>query len=242
MCRIRSSDATSTSSRLTALSDLYECLDDLLRLPVMHSCDFEDVLGASIRLLDLCNTTKDAFTQMRTCVQDLEASLRRREASVSSKIGSYLICMKKVYKMVSKCLASLKKSQNPKRKETSAIVRILREVEEVSILVFESLFSSLFPAKETSKQNRWSMVFKPTQTKRVHGVSEDNNEVQKLQTNLEALYKQKINMQLDFLKIQETQKCLTALDMNMQQCEEDFDCLFRSLIKARVSILNVANQ
>ncbi|KAK1400337.1 hypothetical protein POM88_010200 [Heracleum sosnowskyi] len=246
LCRIRSSDATSTSSlcnRLTALGDLYDCLDDLLRLPVMHFCDSEDVLGASIRLLDLCSTTKDAFTQMRTCGQDLEASLRRREANVSNKIGSYMICMKKNYKMVAKCLASLKKSQSSKSNETSAIVRLLGEVEEVSIVVFESLFSSVLPAKEASKQNRWSMVFKPTQTKRVHGVSEDKfNEVQKLQTNLEALYKQKINMQLDFLKIQETQKCLTALDMNMQQCEEDFDCLFRSLIKARVSILNVANQ
>lgn len=48
--------------------------------------------------------------------------------------------------------------------------------------------------------------------------------------NLEALYKQKINMQSDFSKIHETQKCLTALDMNMQQFEEDLDCLFRSLI------------
>lgn len=51
--------------------------------------------------------------------------------------------------------------------------------------------------------------------------------------------KQNINMQSDFSRIKETHKCLIALDMNLQQCEEDLDCLFRSLIKCRVSILNV---
>ncbi|KAK1400339.1 DUF241 domain-containing protein [Heracleum sosnowskyi] len=212
LCRLRSSDATSTSSlcnKLSGLKDLYECMDDFLQLPVMHSSDSEEVLGASIRLLDLCNLTKDAFSQMRASVQDLESSLRRREADVSSKVGRYLISMKKVNKMVSKSLANFKKSQSKKCKETSATVSLLREVEEVSTTIFESLFSSVFPAKETSKQNRWSLVFKATQSKRVHEVSEQNY--------------------------------LMALDTNMQHCEEDLECLFRSLIKTRVSILNVLN-
>ncbi|KAK1351712.1 DUF241 domain-containing protein [Heracleum sosnowskyi] len=213
LCRLRSSDATSTSSlcnKLSGLKDLYICVDDLLQLPVMHSSDSEEVLGASIRLLDLCNLTKDAFSQMRASVQDLESSLRRREADVSSKVARHLICMKKINKMVSKSLASFKKSQNKKCKETSAIVSLLKEVEEVSLTIFESLFSSVFPVKETSKQNRWSLVFKSTQSKRVHEVSEQNY--------------------------------LMALDTNMQRCEEDLECLFRSLIKTRVSILNVLNQ
>ncbi|KAK1351711.1 DUF241 domain-containing protein [Heracleum sosnowskyi] len=240
LCRIRSSDVTSTSSqcnKLTGLNDLYEFLDDLLQSTMMHSCDSEDVLGASVRLLDMCNTTKDAFSQMRASVQDLESSFRRREANVSSKIGSYLICMKKVNKMVSKCFVSLKKSQDKRSNEASVIVNLLKEVEQVSLTVVESLFSSVFPANKTSKQNRWSMVFKPT---RVHGASEDNfSEAQKMQIDLEALYKQKLNFQTDFTRIQQTQKCLIALDTNMQQCEEDLECLFRSLIKS--SILNALN-
>ncbi|KAK1351715.1 hypothetical protein POM88_053998 [Heracleum sosnowskyi] len=178
LCRIRSSDATSTSSlcnKLTGLNDLYECLDDLIQSPMMPSCDSEDVLGAS----------------------------------------------------------------DKKSNEGSVIVNLLKEVEQVSLTVVESLFSSVFPAKETSKQNRWSMVFKPI---RVHGASENSfNEAQKMQIDLEALYKQKINFQTDFTRIQQTQKSLIALDMNMQQCEQDLECLFRSLIKSRVSILNVLN-
>ena len=139
--------------------------------------------------------------------------------------------------MVSKCLASFKKSQNKKCHETSATVSLLREVEEVSITMFESLFSSVFPAKETSKQNRWSLVFKSKQSKRVHEVSE--GKVEEMQIDIEAIYKQKINMQSDFSRIQ---GALKALDKNMQQCEEDLECLHRSLIKTRVTILNVLNQ
>ncbi|KAL8150049.1 hypothetical protein AgCh_006890 [Apium graveolens] len=213
LCRLRSSDATSTSSlctKLSGLKDLYECLDDFLQLPNMQSSDSEEVLGASIRLLDLCNLTKDAFSQMRASVQDLESSLRRREADVSRKVGRYLMCMKKVNKMVSKSLASFKKSQNKKCKETSAIVSLLREVEEVSITIFESLLSSVFPAKDASKHNRWSLGFKSTQSKLVHEVSD--------------------------------LKCLIELDRKMQDREEYLECVFRSLIKTRVSILNFSNQ
>nr|XP_017250632.1 PREDICTED: uncharacterized protein LOC108221253 [Daucus carota subsp. sativus] len=241
LCRLRSSDETSTSSlsnKLSGLKNLYECVDDFLQLPMNHSSNSEEALGASIRLLDLCNLTKEAFSQMRASVQDLESSLRRREADVSSKIGSYLICMKKVNKMVSKSLATLKKSQNKKCNETSATVSLLRDVEEVIITMLESLFSSVFPAKETSNQNRWSLVFKSKQSKRVHV----EGKVEEMQMDIEAIYKQKINLQSDFSRIQGAQKCLMALDKNMQQCEEDLECLYRSLIKTRVSILNVLNQ
>ena len=140
--------------------------------------------------------------------------------------------------MVSKCLYNLKKSQNRKSNQTSTVVILLRELEEVSATMFQSLFSSTVP----SKQNLWSMAFKSTQSKRVHGVSEGNtNEAQNMQMDIKAIYKQKIDMQSDSLMIQEIQKGLMALDMNLQQCEEDLDCIFRSLIKTRVSILNALN-
>ncbi|WOG97732.1 hypothetical protein DCAR_0417073 [Daucus carota subsp. sativus] len=236
LCRVRSSNAASTSSfcnKLTGLNELFECLDDLLQSQTMQSSDSEDVLRASIRLLELCNSTKDAFSLMRSSVQNLESSLRRREADVSSKVGNYLICVKKVNKMVSKSFTNFKKSHD-KNRDSPAILSLLKQVEEVSITVFESLFSSVFPA--TSKQNKWSMVFKSTQSKHLH--KDNNNQVDKIQLNLEALYQQKRNSQSDLLRIQETQKCLMGLDMNMQQVEEDLNSLYRSLIKTRVSILN----
>ena len=251
LCRLRTTEETSSSTvskcnKLSALQDLYECVEDLLLLPAAQqdhlSCG-EDTLCGSIRLLDLCSTSKDALSHMRASVQDLESSLRRRETDVSSKIGSYLICKKKANKMVSKCFSSSKKSKINQSIETPGTPSLLREVEEVSITVFESIFSSICPAKETSKQNRWSKVFKSTQSKRVHCEEEREqniNQVQKLDMALEALTK-KASKTSDIMGTQDVQKCLTALDMSMQECEEKLDCLVRSLIKTRVSILNVLN-
>ncbi|KAK1400332.1 Eukaryotic translation initiation factor 3 subunit a protein [Heracleum sosnowskyi] len=218
LCRLRTPEEASSSTiskfnKLSALQDLYECVEDLLQLPSAQQDQLisgEDILCGSIRLLDLCSTSKDAISLVRASVQDLESSLRRKETDVSSKTGSYLICKKKANKMVSKCFAGSKKSKINKSIETPAIVSLLREVEEVSITVFESIFSSICPAKEASKQNKWSKVFKSSKTSGITGT-------------------------------QEVQKCLKALDMNMQECEDKLDCLVRSLIKTRVSILNVLN-
>lgn len=105
--------------------------------------------------------------------------------------------------MISKCVASLKKSEINKRIESPAIVRLLREVEEVSITVFESLFSLICPGMETS--NRWSMIFKSTHSKRVHceGDREENiYQVQKMDTALEALNKKSSKTCMDMLQTQ----------------------------------------
>ncbi|WOG99809.1 hypothetical protein DCAR_0519165 [Daucus carota subsp. sativus] len=249
LCRLRTLEETTSSSttkcnKLSTLIDLYECVEDLLQLPAAKqdylSCA-EDILCGSIRLLDLCSTSKDSLSLMRSSVQQFESSIRRRESDISSKTGSYLICKKKVKKMISKCFTSSKKSKINKSTETPAIVGLLREVEEVSIRVFESIFSSICPAKVTS--NRWSLVFKSTQSKRVHcegDIEENINQIQKMDMILEALNK-KSSKANDILGTQEVLKCLMAMDMNMQECEEKLDLLVRSLIKTRVSILNVLN-
>ncbi|KAK1362248.1 hypothetical protein POM88_046722 [Heracleum sosnowskyi] len=135
--RLRSSESAPSSllcNKLSGLKELYECIDDLLNLPLVQqklgSCS-DDVLGSSIRLLDLCSTTKDAFLQMRASGRDLESSLRRRDTNVSSKIRSNLICINKVNKMISKCFTSTKKSGSNKSSETPSTVSMLREVEEL---------------------------------------------------------------------------------------------------------------
>ncbi|KAK1400359.1 hypothetical protein POM88_010222 [Heracleum sosnowskyi] len=140
--------------------------------------------------------------------------------------------------MVSKCFANSKKSKSI---ETHGIVSLLREVEEVSITMLDSIFSSICPAKETS--NKWSMVFKSSESKRVHceGDKEENiNQVQNMYSSLKALNK-KSSKTNEILGTQEVQKCLKTYDINMQECEDKLDYLVRSLIKARVSILNVIN-
>ncbi|KAK1400360.1 hypothetical protein POM88_010223 [Heracleum sosnowskyi] len=89
LCRLRTQEETNSSmpkyNKLSALKDLYECVEELLQSSSAQqdylSCG-EDILCQSIRLLDLCSNSKDALSQMRASIQDLESSLRRRESDV----------------------------------------------------------------------------------------------------------------------------------------------------------------
>ncbi|PON60576.1 hypothetical protein PanWU01x14_151880 [Parasponia andersonii] len=96
LSRLRASSEAATSSSLchrsSSLKDLYESLDDFLRLrhtkqalvrEENNKC-VQQVLDGSFRLVDVCGTTRDAFSQMKQCLQELQSSLRRKRGSESS--------------------------------------------------------------------------------------------------------------------------------------------------------------
>ncbi|KAJ6399703.1 hypothetical protein OIU77_020287 [Salix suchowensis] len=102
--RLRSSLTASTSAyhKLSGLKALYECVEDFLQLPSTQQTlsneqqkeRGEEVLNGSLLLLDMCSTTRDVFSSMKECLQELESSLRRRkggESGFSSEVESYMI-------------------------------------------------------------------------------------------------------------------------------------------------------
>jgi hypothetical protein len=110
---LRESEATSSSVsyKLSALKDLHDSFDDLLHFPLIqqalsnehYSKCIEESLERSIRLLDVCGTTRDVFSQMKECVQELESSLRRKRCGESScsenEVGAYMISRKRLNKV-----------------------------------------------------------------------------------------------------------------------------------------------
>lgn len=93
LCRLRSPQTTSSSAchKLSGLKFLYEYVYELLQLPLtqqtlsheLHKKWVEEVLDGSLHLLDVCCTTKDVFSSMKECLQELESSLRRRRGGES---------------------------------------------------------------------------------------------------------------------------------------------------------------
>ncbi|KAF8377725.1 hypothetical protein HHK36_031109 [Tetracentron sinense] len=262
--RLGSSEAISPSSicnNLGVLNDLYECVDGLLQLPLTQQAFLrehnekwvDEVLDGSLRLLDVCGTTRDVFSQMKECVQDLESSLRRRkggEFGLANEIGAYLISRRKANKVIRKCLGDLKRVDKytfstPMDKDSDlvAMVSMLREVEAITLSIFESLLSFVYGPKARSKQTGWSLVSKLMQTKRVAcEVEEANiNEVQKVDVAVYALNSQKSCKETDVVQVQNVQKHLEALEWSIQDLEEGLECVFRRLIKTRVSLLNMLN-
>ncbi|KAF5201325.1 hypothetical protein FRX31_009089 [Thalictrum thalictroides] len=98
LCRLRSSEATSCSSstfnNLSDLNSLYESVEDLLQLSLTQNAlssersskCVNDVLDGSLRLLEICSTTRDVFQQIKECVQDLQSSLEEKKMALQMKL------------------------------------------------------------------------------------------------------------------------------------------------------------
>ncbi|KAF5202063.1 hypothetical protein FRX31_008347 [Thalictrum thalictroides] len=252
LCRLRSSElATSSSSsvchNLAGLQELYDCVDDLLQSSLAqnsissgHGKCVDQILDGSLRVLDVCGNTRDILSEMKQSLQDLQSCVRRRsaESSVANEVSTYMISREKGNKMIHKCLKDMKKMENNVSIEENEIVIILREVEKITLAMFESTLSFISGTKAgtRSKRNSWNLVSKLMHIK----LQEKNNttEVVKADAALNILISRKPCKAVDVKNIQEP---LETLEMSIEAVEVGLDCLFRSLIKTRVSLLNILN-
>ena len=267
LCRIRafqaasSSWSSSMSHRLSGLKDLHDFIDGLLLLPGTqqtlayhrHEKWVDELLDGSLKLLDVCGTAKDALLQTREHAHGLQSSIRRRrvgENGISAEIGEYLASRKKVKKAMDKALRNLKGMENKcsfsplnKDPETISIVRMLMEVEAVTLTVVESLFSSIAGATGQSKPTGWSLVSKLMHHKRVvcEEAATNLTEFEKMDSALSFLIGFKTKS-VNLVQIHNMQSELGKLESSIQDLEEGVELLCRCLIKSRVSLLNILSQ
>ena len=244
-----SSSSTSITSQLSSLQDLHDCVDKLLSLPLNQQAlskehnekSLNEILDGSLRLLDLCNTAKDALLLTRESTQELQSIMRRKrsgEVELTSEIKKFLVSRKVMKKALRKALenksifSSLKKEQ-----VNSEIVSTLREVESIVVAVFESLLSFISGPKSSS----WSLVTKMMNTKRV--AAEDVNESNEF-TSADAALNMLISRKAkksDCSLEDNVQNQLQNLELCIQDLEDGVESLYRRLIKTRVSLLNILN-
>ncbi|KAG4163312.1 hypothetical protein ERO13_D01G164500v2 [Gossypium hirsutum] len=222
--RLRASQSASTSSsstghELTCLQDLYDYVDMLLQFPLTQQAlaqdqqrkSVEQVLDASLVLLDVCGTAKDALLQIKECTKELQSVLRRRRGEVEGfgdEVRKYLTSKKEVRKAISKAFKNLKHMDNKlmsKDGETGSVISTLKQVVAATMGVLQSLLSFISGPEASS---RWSLVSKLMHQKR---------HVENVQNEL-----------------QNSELCI-------QDLEEGLESFFRRLIKARVTVLNIVN-
>ncbi|KAG8377780.1 hypothetical protein BUALT_Bualt08G0069000 [Buddleja alternifolia] len=217
--RLRASESTSTSAtsicaNLASLRNLHECINNMTQMPsIQQSLSNEqsqnwinELLEGSLRLVDLCDFSRDVACLTKDSVQDLESSMRRNrcETATSDDIKAHMASGKKINKMVNKYIKNLKSfNQNSTELPQTEFGTTLQETERLAFSVLKSALTLMSGEKEKSKQRSWSMLSKFTQTNRVHSELND----------------------------------LCSFDI--QDVEEGLESLFRSLIKTRVSLLNV---
>uniref|UniRef100_A0A2C9UWU6 Uncharacterized protein n=2 Tax=Manihot esculenta TaxID=3983 RepID=A0A2C9UWU6_MANES len=234
--KLKASKSSSMSCKLNGLKNLFECIDDLLQMPMAQqsltrerqNLCVESTLNGSMELLDLCDSTRDLFSQMKECVQELELSLRRRKGKDS---GIALKLRRKERNSTTEAMENNAKLTN--------MISILTRAQEISLGEFKSILSFISQPKEKSKPSGWSIISKALLSRRVsYEVETEVNDVEKLDAELLIL---KSSKDISISQLQSLLKGLEALGSSIQESEEELECIYRQLVKTRVSLLNILN-
>ncbi|XP_047328360.1 uncharacterized protein LOC124931828 [Impatiens glandulifera] len=221
---------------LSGLIELYKCLNDLLNSPTATQAVLKAdnmgrigfLLDGSMKILDICGITRDLVAQMKENVIDLQSSLRRRKgdsSNIETSIAKYISLRKSIAKKAKKLAFTLKQDQKDDQ-ETEHVVKILSQVTSANFRVFESLLGFLGKTKSRSMVPKW-----------LQKGCEKNLSSNELERVDEALYGvckgEKIVAAMDSLK---------CLESGIEEMENGLEGLFRQLIRARSSLLNIVSQ
>ncbi|CAH1423464.1 unnamed protein product [Lactuca virosa] len=248
-----SSSSSFIGNKLKCLNDMYESIQPFLILPstqqsLAQGCYKEQLnkfLDELVGLLDLCSTTKDAFSISMDCAKELQSVIRRKRGNnhgLTSSIEGYLSHRRKVKKVVCKTLSSLQKQWASSVKEshrTDANINILEEMRLNTLAVFESLLNCILGSNTQSRPKGWSLVSKMKGSKRVHcSETLEESELKKVDDELHAsmIYKK---TKLDSSVVENVKVGLADMEFSLQDICDQLECLCRYLIKTRVSILNI---
>ncbi|WCJ31204.1 hypothetical protein M5689_012713 [Euphorbia peplus] len=239
---LKKSESSLIGQKLGGLKDLYECVDLYIQTfsGEKHNQYVEKALNRSVRVLDICNTTRDFISQMKECVQSLESSLRRRRSDAQfclNEVDSHMVARKKLNQAIIKYLRKLKKQEKSCRTTSLNDNTDLNDAEEIGVSVFESILSFISQPNAKSKIYGFSIISKLLQSKNISCEEEiEANEVSKISVELMAFKSNK-----DMSQMQNILKGLEALEQSLGEVEEELDCVYRRLVKTRVSLLNILN-
>ncbi|PON60575.1 hypothetical protein PanWU01x14_151870 [Parasponia andersonii] len=255
LSRLRTSSESTTSSslchRLSSLKDLHESLDNFLQLQhtkqalsrEQNNKCVEQLLDGSLRLVDVCGTTRDVFSQMRECLQELQSTLRRKrgcESGLDNEISAYMFSKKILAKMTRNLKSNITKNHASgvllnRDSDLFSVVTILNEFEEITSEVFQSLLAFISRPKTSSR----SIVSKLFKFRKISCQGEgDATEIEKMDAELIVL---KSSKDIKTEQVKQVLKGLESLESNIQELEEELECMFRHLMKTRVSLLNIFN-
>ncbi|GMH16336.1 hypothetical protein Nepgr_018177 [Nepenthes gracilis] len=256
LSRLRSTEATSTLSssircKFNGLKDLYNCLDELLQLhlhqrTLRQDCEAkgaDDLLDGSLRLLDACGTARDLMTQTKEHVQEIQSVLRRRccgESAIASEVVKYVNTRKVAKKTIKKCMHDLNimlhkhSSQTQKNVRNSSISALLRDVEAATAEIFESLLSYMAGPKMKSKKSSWFMVSRP-----MCQSAASASEFEEADAALDSFKTQKKKTGINTEQVDQLRSRMMKLESTIQDLDEPLEFLFRHIVKARASLLNI---
>jgi Arabidopsis protein of unknown function len=202
---------------LKAVGHVYYRINDLLCMSsnqnglMQHRRTIDLELDESIKVLDLCSTSRDNLDAIKSHVQDLELACRRGDSlAVKNKIRDYILITKKATKDVKSQICRNNESADA---DSLAVVSLLLETREITISLLQSIFSYLSSQLVSQKTSKWSLVSRLVE-KKIISFKEEKGE-----DSFDA----------------------STLRNNVEELENGVEILFRHLIQCRASLLNVCS-
>lgn len=245
--------ASAVSNDLLILEGLFKCIADLLNLPLTQQALsnhqqqqwVDELLDGSVRLLDICGNTRDFMSQIKEHVVDLQSAIRRKKGDLTlgSSISKFNSFRRKMKKQAKKMIVDLKQVDTKTTCSTifdldyhlSEVIRVLKEVNSMSISVFQSLLLFFSSPVSKSKPTKWSLVSKLIQKGTVicEQLLGNKNELEKVDSALDTYDS------CESEKIEIAQKRLEELHNGIELIESGIECMSRRLIRTRASLLNI---
>ncbi|XP_076903212.1 uncharacterized protein LOC143558214 [Bidens hawaiensis] len=215
--------ADTICSALTKLQVLYECVDSVLSLPMTqqalthNQCTelVNELLDKSISLMDICGSTRDLVSQVKENARVVQSAIRRRKGEVSLTTSF----IKNLKKEAKKAMTSLKQIDEkigtikPIDMDRHLLAAI-KVVRDVGV-VRSSVYKSLLLFLSGSVAKPKASRWSLVQKIIRKGTADGNDQLEISNEDMVCLF---------------------------QEMENGLECMFRSLIKTRASLLNVLSR
>ncbi|CAN6480848.1 unnamed protein product [Victoria cruziana] len=230
-----------TSNGIAQLKDLFFCIGNFLQMA--HSQQalrrkekfVNHLMDDFLRLLDVCGMVKDSVQQMREQQEALQSMLRRRDQNLDVGISRYQSTRKRMRHNMIKCQQMMKTMGVPACPSDGCKAEaILRDVRTNTLCVFEHLASIIYSHK--SSRSAFSRLLGSKKQKSTD--EENSNEIEALDQALFAAYGQ-LNNELAEDSVQSAVTLMKNLGLCLSEVEDELEGVFRCLINARVTLLNI---
>ncbi|CAG7886226.1 unnamed protein product [Brassica rapa] len=249
--------AGSSESILTALAgleELYNCTEEFLKMGstqrVMSSdgSEFmEEMLDGSLRLMDICNISRDLMVETHEHVRGVQSCVRRKKVAgggtdqLDVAVSGYVRFRKNMRKETKKLLGSLKKfdgescssssgvSDGQQDEHLAAVIDAMRRVVSVSVSVLKSFLEFLSGRQSNIKSNNLKSKLAFVLKKKKCNIEDATNELERLDSAIRG----------DSCSRDDIQEKLEEVEMSIGGFEKSLEGLFRRLIRTRASLLNI---
>ncbi|KAG7584089.1 hypothetical protein ISN44_As08g035760 [Arabidopsis suecica] len=157
---------------------------------------------------------------MKEGLMEIQSIVRRKREDLSEEVKKYLTSRRSIKKSFQKVLKSLMVKQDQECNDES--LAVFGEAEAITMSLFDYVFSLMSGSKTCGK---WSLVSKLKKQNKVSFKAEENEF-----TRLDSEFQSEKTLKMEDVQI---------LESCIQDLEDGLESLSKSLIKYRVSILNI---